>query len=174
MTKIKEEDPDETIETPERSYSDLLANLNPIAKPLAGRKLTKKIYKCIKKAVKQKNIRRGVKEVQKFLNKGEKGIVVLAGDTLPIEVYCHIPVMCEDLSIPYAYTPSKTVSRKCNFMYYTDFPLVHLGLFYRVKKNKGRNLALNYFICPIDIFISIDSIRKFIVDSKRLVYFSPN
>ncbi|CAI9604466.1 unnamed protein product, partial [Staurois parvus] len=54
-------------------------------------------------AVKQKNIRRGVKEVQKFINKGEKGIVVLAGDTLPIEVYCHVPVMCEDRGIPYAY-----------------------------------------------------------------------
>ncbi|XP_063301269.1 H/ACA ribonucleoprotein complex subunit 2 [Pelobates fuscus] len=107
MTKIKTEDADETLEIPERSYSDLLANLNTIAKPLAGRKLTKKIYKCIKKAVKHKNIRRGVKEVQKFINKGERGIVVLAGDTLPIEVYCHIPIMCEDLGIPYAYTPSK-------------------------------------------------------------------
>ncbi|XP_019361481.1 PREDICTED: H/ACA ribonucleoprotein complex subunit 2, partial [Gavialis gangeticus] len=85
-----------------------LANLNPIAQPLAPRKLTRKLYKCIKKAAKHKQIRRGVKEVQKFINKGEKGIVVLAGDTLPIEVYCHIPVMCEDRSLPYAYIPSKT------------------------------------------------------------------
>ncbi|XP_008936684.1 PREDICTED: H/ACA ribonucleoprotein complex subunit 2, partial [Merops nubicus] len=52
--------------------------------------------------------RRGVKEVQKFINKGEKGITVLAGDTLPIDVYCHIPIMCEDRSIPYAYVPSKS------------------------------------------------------------------
>ncbi|XP_049628660.1 H/ACA ribonucleoprotein complex subunit 2-like [Suncus etruscus] len=55
----------------------------------------------------EKQIRRGVKEVQKFLNKGEKGIMVLAGDTLPIEVYCHLPVMCEDRSLPYVYIPSK-------------------------------------------------------------------
>ncbi|XP_009698014.1 PREDICTED: H/ACA ribonucleoprotein complex subunit 2, partial [Cariama cristata] len=53
-------------------------------------------------------IRRGVKEVQKFINKGEKGITVLAGDTLPIDVYCHIPIMCEDRSLPYAYVPSKS------------------------------------------------------------------
>uniref|UniRef100_A0A8C6AN27 H/ACA ribonucleoprotein complex subunit 2 n=1 Tax=Monodon monoceros TaxID=40151 RepID=A0A8C6AN27_MONMO len=59
-------------------------------------------------AVKQKQIRRGVKEVQKFINKGEKGIMVLAGDTLPIEVYCHLPVMCEDRNLPYVYIPSKT------------------------------------------------------------------
>lgn len=36
-------------------------------------------------------------------------ITVLAGDTLPIEVYCHIPIMCEDRNLPYAYIPSKTV-----------------------------------------------------------------
>nr|XP_009665198.1 PREDICTED: H/ACA ribonucleoprotein complex subunit 2 [Struthio camelus australis] len=35
-------------------------------------------------------------------------ITVLAGDTLPIEVYCHIPIMCEDRSLPYAYVPSKS------------------------------------------------------------------
>lgn len=36
--------------------------------------------------------------------------MVLAGDTLPIDVYCHLPVMCEDRSLPYAYIPSKVVS----------------------------------------------------------------
>lgn len=39
-------------------------------------------------------------------------IVVLAGDTLPIDVYCHLPVMCEDRNLPYAYIPSKVVSLK--------------------------------------------------------------
>ncbi|XP_001371170.1 H/ACA ribonucleoprotein complex subunit 2 [Monodelphis domestica] len=113
MTKVKREVEEseaapETSAEPERTYEEMLANLNPIAQPLASRRLTRKLYKCIKKAVKQKQIRRGVKEVQKFLNKGEKGIMVLAGDTLPIEVYCHLPIMCEDLSMPYAYVPSKT------------------------------------------------------------------
>ncbi|KAJ3589118.1 hypothetical protein NHX12_009966 [Muraenolepis orangiensis] len=91
----------------EKSYDELITNINPIAQPLASRKLSKKLYKCVKKAAKLKQIRRGVKEVQKFINKGEKGIVVLAGDTLPIDVYCHLPVMCEDRSLPYAYIPSK-------------------------------------------------------------------
>ncbi|NXJ66504.1 NHP2 protein, partial [Rostratula benghalensis] len=121
--------------TPERSYREQLDFLNPIAQPLASRKLTRKLYKCIRKglvgvetgawpgpgrrsaarspcasltAAKHKQIRRGVKEVQKFINKGEKGITVLAGDTLPIDVYCHIPIMCEDRSLPYAYVPSKS------------------------------------------------------------------
>ncbi|XP_016134122.1 H/ACA ribonucleoprotein complex subunit 2-like protein [Sinocyclocheilus grahami] len=108
MTKVKKE---KTVEEEtggtEKSYQELIANVNPIANPLASRKLSKKLYKCVKKAAKIKQIRRGVKEVQKFLNKGEKGIVVLAGDTLPIEVYCHLPIMCEDRNLPYAYVPSK-------------------------------------------------------------------
>ncbi|KAB5548829.1 hypothetical protein PHYPO_G00060140 [Pangasianodon hypophthalmus] len=109
MTKAKKEKSaaEEEAGGTERSYQELLANINPIANPLASRKLSKKLYKCVKKAAKHKQIRRGVKEVQKFINKGEKGIVVLAGDTLPIEVYCHLPVMCEDKNLPYAYIPSK-------------------------------------------------------------------
>ncbi|XP_047463617.1 H/ACA ribonucleoprotein complex subunit 2-like protein [Mugil cephalus] len=113
MTKVKKEkaaaDAEEAAAPggTEKSYEELIANLNQVAQPLASRKLSKKLYKCVKKAAKVKNIRRGVKEVQKFINKGEKGIVVLAGDTLPIDVYCHLPVMCEDRNLPYAYIPSK-------------------------------------------------------------------
>ncbi|MCI4386515.1 hypothetical protein PGIGA_G00063160 [Pangasianodon gigas] len=109
MTKAKKEKSaaEEEAGGTEKSYQELLANINPIANPLASRKLSKKLYKCVKKAAKHKQIRRGVKEVQKFINKGEKGIVVLAGDTLPIDVYCHLPVMCEDKNLPYAYIPSK-------------------------------------------------------------------
>ncbi|XP_029502375.1 H/ACA ribonucleoprotein complex subunit 2-like protein [Oncorhynchus nerka] len=105
-TKEEEAGTTETVGT-EKSYQELIANINPIANPLATKKLSKKLYKCVKKASKLKQIRRGVKEVQKFINKGEIGIVVLAGDTLPIDVYCHLPVMCEDRSLPYAYIPSK-------------------------------------------------------------------
>uniref|UniRef100_A0A1A7YK96 H/ACA ribonucleoprotein complex subunit 2 n=1 Tax=Iconisemion striatum TaxID=60296 RepID=A0A1A7YK96_9TELE len=113
MTKTKKEivDPNDSVASvggSERTYQELVSYLNPISQPLASRKLSKKLYKCVKKAAKVRNIRRGVKEVQKFINKGEKGIVVLAGDTLPIEVYCHLPIMCEDRSLPYAYVPSKT------------------------------------------------------------------
>uniref|UniRef100_A0A8C6UBG2 NHP2 ribonucleoprotein homolog (yeast) n=1 Tax=Neogobius melanostomus TaxID=47308 RepID=A0A8C6UBG2_9GOBI len=90
-------------------YSDVGTYLNIVSPNIAA----KIIWDCLNLTVfssaasKVKQIRRGVKEVQKFINKGEKGIVVLAGDTLPIDVYCHLPVMCEDRSLPYAYIPSK-------------------------------------------------------------------
>ncbi|XP_049989351.1 H/ACA ribonucleoprotein complex subunit 2-like, partial [Alexandromys fortis] len=60
MTKIKAvpEDSEAQAEggSEERTYEELLVNLNPIAQPLASCRLTRKLYKCIKKAVKQKQI----------------------------------------------------------------------------------------------------------------------
>ncbi|XP_022098305.1 H/ACA ribonucleoprotein complex subunit 2-like protein [Acanthaster planci] len=91
----------------ELTYEDLVQRVAPIANPLASKKLTKKLYKSVKKASKAKTLRRGVKEVQKFIRKGEKGFVVFAGDVTPIEVMCHLPAVCEDRNIPYAYVPAK-------------------------------------------------------------------
>ena len=36
-------------------------------------------------------------------------LVILAGDTSPIDVFSHIPVLCEENQIPYVYVPSKEV-----------------------------------------------------------------
>lgn len=53
MTKIKKEktEGEEAVaaEGNERSYYELIANVNPIAQPLASKKLSKKLYKCVKK-----------------------------------------------------------------------------------------------------------------------------
>jgi len=94
-------------EEPTLDYEELVKRVCAIAKPLAGRKLTKRLYKTVKKASKAKSLRRGVKEVAKALRKGEKGFVVIAGDISPIDVISHIPVACEDNKVPYAYVPSK-------------------------------------------------------------------
>ncbi|PVD30083.1 hypothetical protein C0Q70_09344 [Pomacea canaliculata] len=92
----------------EESWEEKTKYLCSIAKPLATKKLTKRLYKTIRKASKQKNfLRKGVREVQKFIRKGEKGIVVLAGDVSPLDVISHMPVVCEDADIPYCYAPSK-------------------------------------------------------------------
>ncbi|XP_029171428.1 H/ACA ribonucleoprotein complex subunit 2-like protein [Nylanderia fulva] len=100
---------EENVDAPEGlSYEEKLQLVNAIAKPMAPKKLTKKIYKCIKKASKHKTyLRNGLKDVQKHLRKGETGLVVFAGDVYPIEIMCHLPVVCEDKSIPYCFTPSR-------------------------------------------------------------------
>ena len=90
-----------------RSYEELVTLVSCIAQPLASKKLTKRLYKVVKKAQKAKKLKRGVREVVKGLRKDEKGVVILAGDVSPIDVISHIPVFCEDKGVPYCYVPSR-------------------------------------------------------------------
>ncbi|CBQ73732.1 probable NHP2-nucleolar rRNA processing protein [Sporisorium reilianum SRZ2] len=84
------------------------AIISEIAQPLAQPKMSKKLFKLTKKASKSRgHVKRGVKEVVKALRKGEKGLVVLAGDISPIDILSHIPVLCEDTSNPYIFVSSK-------------------------------------------------------------------
>ncbi|KAK9468575.1 50S ribosomal protein L30e-like protein [Lipomyces arxii] len=89
------------------NYDTRLSALLPFAQPLAPKKLNKKVLKTVKKAAKSKHIKRGVKEVVKSLRKGDKGLVIIAGDISPGDVISHIPVLCEDNSVPYLFVPSK-------------------------------------------------------------------
>ncbi|KAK6726542.1 hypothetical protein RB195_004708 [Necator americanus] len=94
--------------TAKEEYEYLCSLVNVISKPLASRKLAKKIYKLVKKSAKHPHyLRQGLKDVQKAMRKNEKGIAVLAGNVSPIDVYSHIPGMCEEMEIPYAFTPSR-------------------------------------------------------------------
>ncbi|GJJ71859.1 H/ACA ribonucleoprotein complex subunit 2 [Entomortierella parvispora] len=95
-------DSDMEVDTPAR-----VVDVSPIAAPLAADKLTKKLLKTVKKAAKAKHVKRGVKEVVKGLRKGEKGLVLIAGDISPIDVITHVPVLCEENDVPYVFLPSK-------------------------------------------------------------------
>ncbi|KAG0255780.1 snoRNA-binding protein [Mortierella polycephala] len=95
-------DSDMEVDAPVR-----VLDISPIAAPLAADKLTKKLLKTVKKAAKAKHVKRGVKEVVKGLRKGEKGLVLIAGDISPIDVITHVPVLCEENDVPYVFLPSK-------------------------------------------------------------------
>ena len=99
--------PEPTAVSDAATYEELVALVSIIANPLASKKLTKRLYKVVKKARKAKKLKRGVREVVKSLRKNEKGLVVIAGDVSPIDVISHIPVLCEDNEIPYCYIPSR-------------------------------------------------------------------
>lgn len=75
---------------------------------MAGRKLTKKIFKLISHAAKGKALRRGIKEAVLAMRKGDTGIVVMAGDVFPVEVISHVPLLCEEANIPYCFVSRKT------------------------------------------------------------------
>ncbi|KAL6941560.1 snoRNA-binding protein [Hanseniaspora osmophila] len=88
-------------------YESRLPAVVKFAEPLASKKLNKKILKTVKKASKAKNVKRGVKETVKALRKGEKGLVIIAGDISPPDVISHLPVLCEDQHVPFVFIPSK-------------------------------------------------------------------
>merc|ERR1712070_340586 len=81
--------------------------VQPFAQPLADSKLSKKLFKCIKKATKTKQVLRGVKEVVKAVRKFQKGVCVIAGNISPMDVISHLPILCEDNGVPYIYVRSK-------------------------------------------------------------------
>ncbi|KAI1712774.1 ribosomal protein l7Ae/L30e/S12e/Gadd45 family domain-containing protein [Ditylenchus destructor] len=118
VTEIKEEQMEadqsyvsqisNTLTTDKGEYEALCELVNPIAQPLASRKLAKKIYKLVKKSASHKDyLRHGLADVQKALRKKERGIVILAGNVSPIDVYSHLPAICEEDGLPYVYTPSR-------------------------------------------------------------------
>jgi len=96
----------------EKPWEEKIKYLCAIAQPLATKKLTKRLFKCVKKASKQKNqLKKGVREVSKFIKKkdaaGTRRFVIIAGNVSPLDVISHMPGLCEDNDIPYIYTPSK-------------------------------------------------------------------
>ncbi|KAH0687157.1 hypothetical protein KY284_017710 [Solanum tuberosum] len=90
----------------EKERKKLLA-IAPIAKPLAGKKLSKRTFKLVRRATEHKCLKKGVKEVVKSIRRGHKGLCVIAGNISPIDVITHVPLLCEEADIPYIYVPSK-------------------------------------------------------------------
>ncbi|XP_019255266.1 PREDICTED: H/ACA ribonucleoprotein complex subunit 2-like protein [Nicotiana attenuata] len=100
---------DREVEKPaqkEKEIKKLLA-IAPIAKPLAGTKLSKRTFKLVRRATEHKCLKRGVKEVVKSIRRGHKGLCVIAGNISPVDVITHVPILCEESDIPYIYVPSK-------------------------------------------------------------------
>ena len=81
--------------------------LIPIAQPLAGHRLTRKIGNLITKCADCKSLVYGVKDTGKTLKKHENGIVVLGGNVTPMDIITHIPGICENQNVPYVFLPSK-------------------------------------------------------------------
>eukprot|EP00444_Apocalathium_aciculiferum_P051590 CAMPEP_0183507644 /NCGR_PEP_ID=MMETSP0371-20130417/8353_1 /TAXON_ID=268820 /ORGANISM="Peridinium aciculiferum, Strain PAER-2" /LENGTH=150 /DNA_ID=CAMNT_0025703889 /DNA_START=79 /DNA_END=531 /DNA_ORIENTATION=- len=81
--------------------------VSPLATPLVTDKLLARALKLIKKAVSEKKTRRGVPECTKAIRKGQQGIVFLAGDIFPMDVFAHVPTLCEEKGIYYVYVKSR-------------------------------------------------------------------
>jgi len=52
-------------------------------------------------------IKKGVNETTKSIERKSAQFVVIAGDVTPEEVVIHIPMLCKEHSVPYAFLPTK-------------------------------------------------------------------
>jgi large subunit ribosomal protein L7Ae len=72
-----------------------------------SKEIADKILQAVEMARNSGKIRKGTNESTKVVEKGNAQLLVIAEDVEPKEVVMHLPVLCEEKKIPYAYVPSK-------------------------------------------------------------------
>lgn len=72
-----------------------------------SKELAEKIHKALEIARDTGRIKKGTNEVTKMVERGEAKFVVMAEDTSPPEILAHIPLLCEEKSVPYGYVPTR-------------------------------------------------------------------
>jgi large subunit ribosomal protein L7Ae len=71
------------------------------------KELSNKILRLIEIAKNTGKIKKGTNEVTKAIERGEAKLVVISEDVEPEEIVMHLPPLCEEKKISYAYVPSK-------------------------------------------------------------------
>ncbi len=56
---------------------------------------------------KDSKIRRGMNEVTKSIERAQAKLIVMAEDVSPPEILYHVPLLCEEKNVPYAYISTK-------------------------------------------------------------------
>lgn len=71
------------------------------------KELVDKTYEIVELARDSGKVGRGTNEVTKLIERGHAKLVVMSEDTSPPEILIHLPLLCQEKNIPYAYVPSK-------------------------------------------------------------------
>jgi len=83
-----------------------------MAKPMYVRfetpkELVDKVYQLVELARDTGKVRKGTNEVTKLVERGTAKFVVMSEDVQPEEILAHMPLLCEEKTIPYAYVPNR-------------------------------------------------------------------
>ena len=79
---------------------------NDRARPKADQDLSQNIMNLIQQTNLIKKLKRGANEATKSLNRDIAELIVLAADAKPLEIILHLPLLCEDKSVPYIFVES--------------------------------------------------------------------
>ncbi len=72
------------------------------------KELADKTYELVELARDGGKLRKGTNEVTKLVERGETLMVIMAEDVSPPEILMHMPSLCDERGVPYAYVPSKS------------------------------------------------------------------
>jgi large subunit ribosomal protein L7Ae len=72
-----------------------------------SKELVNKVLEAVTIAKTTGKVRKGVNETTKAIERGIAKLVVMAEDVTPEEVLMHLPIICEEKQVPYAYVPLK-------------------------------------------------------------------
>lgn len=83
-----------------------------MAKPMyvrfeMSKDLVDKTYQMVEMVRDSGLLRKGTNEVTKLVERGEAKFVVMSEDVQPEEILAHMPLLCEEKNVPYAYVPHK-------------------------------------------------------------------
>ena len=71
------------------------------------KELADQILKLVEDARSGGKIRKGTNEATKSVERAEAKFVIIAADVNPVEIIQHIPMLCDEKKIPYAFVPTK-------------------------------------------------------------------
>ena len=69
--------------------------------------LVDRVYEAVSVAKATGKLRKGVNEATKAIERGIAKLVVMAEDVTPEEILLHLPVLCREKQVTFAYVPSK-------------------------------------------------------------------
>lgn len=133
--KPADEDEDVELTDAPQENSSALTDLPPpdYATPLASSDLVSQLLKLVTKGKstctrclhwwclardleKSKKVKqgliRGVKWTTKAIKKNVKGVCLIAADAVPVDIWAHLPVYCEETKTPYIFVPSTNTFRQ--------------------------------------------------------------
>ena len=64
-------------------------------------------YEALRQAKQTGKIRKGTNESTKAVERGTAKLVVISEDVDPPEVVAHLPILCDEMKIPYVFVPNK-------------------------------------------------------------------
>ncbi|MCK4247432.1 MAG: 50S ribosomal protein L7Ae [Methanomicrobia archaeon] len=71
------------------------------------KELINKAYEALENARDTGKIAKGTNETTKIIDRGKAVLVYIAEDVQPKEIVVHIPLICEEKSVPYIHVPRK-------------------------------------------------------------------